>query len=515
MKYLSLRAKHSNDNVSISQQTDDSFLYMIEATVIYPHHLFKEHPALKAGRSVFIVEDYLFFAQYQFHKNKLVYHRASMKAYKDKLEQSGYKVTYIDCQSSVSIGKILSEKNIGKAYLAELDDDWLHKRLQADLKKHEIEVEFINSPLFLTSLDWSANFYDKGKSYSQTEFYKAQRKRMNILLDEDQKPIGGKWTFDTENRKRLPLRISLPPSPIIQDNSFLREALAYVEQNFGQNPGKTNPFVFPVTHELAEEFFDQFLLYKLSTYGDYQDSLTTRDHFLFHSLLSPLINTGLLCPRLVLEKTLQFSENNNVPLNSLEGFIRQILGWREFCRVIYNFESRKQRTQNYWGFSRKIPSSFWSATTGIIPVDSVISKVLDTSYAHHIERLMVVGNFMLLCEFHPDEVYRWFMELFIDSFDWVMVPNVYGMSQYADGGLITTKPYISSSNYIKKMGDYPDGDWNKIWDGLYWHFIWKQKKKLETNYRMTMMIRQLEKMDGRKLETHLEVARRYLNSIES
>ena len=221
----------------------------------------------------------------------------------------------------------------------------------------------------------------------------------------------------------------------------------------------------------------------------------------------------MLTPDFVVQKALEHSKQYDIPMNSLEGFIRQIIGWREYVRAVYSLVGRKQRTTNFWGHTRKIPKSFWNATTGIEPIDTVIQRVLDTGYCHHIERLMVVGNFMLLCEFDPDEVYRWFMELFIDSYDWVMVPNVYGMSQYADGGLIVTKPYISSSNYILRMSDFKPGRWCEIWDGLYWHFVHKQRIFFQTNPRLGMMVHQLDRMDKVKLNNHIKVASKFLKEL--
>ncbi|MFY8189905.1 MAG: FAD-binding domain-containing protein, partial [Bacteroidia bacterium] len=194
---------------------------------------------------------------------------------------------------------------------------------------------------------------------------------------------------------------------------------------------------------------------------------------------------------------------------------RQIIGWREFIRAVYEQVGKQERTRNYWKFSRKIPASFYTGTTGIEPIDTVIKKVLVTGYAHHIERLMVLGNFMLLCEFDPDEVYRWFMEMFIDAYDWVMVPNVYGMSQFADGGLMATKPYISGSNYLMKMSDYGKGDWQQTWDALFWHFMDKQRNFFLQNPRLGMLVRTFDKMPLEKREKHLVVARRYLNQLDS
>jgi deoxyribodipyrimidine photolyase-related protein len=212
-------------------------------------------------------------------------------------------------------------------------------------------------------------------------------------------------------------------------------------------------------------------------------------------------------------QTLKFSENHDVALNSLEGFIRQVLGWREFMRAVYLQIGAEQRTANFWDCRNALPQSCYTARTAMEPVDAVIRRVLDNAFAHHIERLMVLGNFMLLCEIRPDEVYRWFMELFIDAYDWVMVPNVYGMSQYADGGRITTKPYVSSSNYVRKMSDFPRGAWCDIWDALFWRFVQKHQGIFARNPRMSIMVRQLQRMDQEKLKGHLGLAERYLATL--
>ena len=201
------------------------------------------------------------------------------------------------------------------------------------------------------------------------------------------------------------------------------------------------------------------------------------------------------------------------PINSIEGFIRQIIGWREFIRGVYFAKGSQERTTNFFGFKRKIPNSFYYGNTNIPPIDITIKKLLKTSYNHHIERLMVLGNFMLLCEFDPDEVYKWFMELYIDSYDWVMVPNIYGMSQFSDGGLMSTKPYVSSSNYLIKMSDYSKGDWQKIWDGLYWRFIYKQKDLFNKNIRMRFILNILDRMSEEKLKNHFKNAETFLNNM--
>jgi deoxyribodipyrimidine photolyase-related protein len=193
--------------------------------------------------------------------------------------------------------------------------------------------------------------------------------------------------------------------------------------------------------------------------------------------------------------------------------VRQIIGWREYVRIIYLKVGTKQRTENYWKFKDSIPTAYWTAETGIDPIDLAIKNVLNTGYSHHIERLMILGNFMLLSEYHPDYVYEWFMEMYIDAYDWVMVPNVYGMSQYADGGIITTKPYISSSNYVKKMSNYKAGPWCEIWDSLFWRFIGKRYDFFKSNPRLSMMAVQYDKMDKQKKERLLRLADNYTSKL--
>ena len=211
-----------------------------------------------------------------------------------------------------------------------------------------------------------------------------------------------------------------------------------------------------------------------------------------------MLNIGLITPKYVIERCLQYAEEKKIPIASVEGFIRQVIGWREFIRAVYEQKGSEERTRNYWSFTEKIPESFWSGTTGMVPVDVTIEKVKKTGYCHHIERLMILGNFMLLCEWDPNEVYEWFMTMFIDAYDWVMVPNVYGMSQFADGGLLATKPYISGSNYILKMSDYKKGEWCAVWDALFWNFMHRHRAFFLSNPRLGMLVKTYDKMDDSK-----------------
>ena len=230
-----------------------------------------------------------------------------------------------------------------------------------------------------------------------------------------------------------------------------------------------------------------------------------------------MLNIGLLTPLQVVNAALTYAQRDDVEpisLASLEGFIRQIIGWREFMRATYDDLGPTMRRSNHWQHKHCLPNSFYQGSTGIDPIDDVVTRVLDTGYCHHIERLMVIGGFMFLCEIHPDDIYRWFMSLFVDAYDWVMVPNVYAMSQHADGGLITTKPYFSGSAYLRKMGYDTKGEWSDLWDALYWRWIWRQRSKLSKNPRWAMMCRLAEKMDADKMDRHLQLAEDYLASFK-
>lgn len=488
-------------------------------TIIFPHQLFKQHPALQKDRMVFLVEEWLFFHQYNFHKQKLILHRACMKFYEAWLLQHKYAVSYIgsgqpenDCRKLVAHLASLQVKEI---HIAAPADDWLLKRMQAACKKNRITLHIEVSPAFLNTAQGVEDYFSKKKTYFQTDFYTWQRKERKILLQKDGKPLGGKWTFDADNRKKFPAKEKVPTLKIPAENKYLEEARTYVQKYFSKNPGSAEgPSLFAVTFEDSEKWLDDFLTERFEKFGIYEDAIVAKEPVLHHSVLSPMLNTGLLLPQQILGKTLAFAEKNDIPLNSLEGFVRQLMGWREFIRIVYEREGCKQRTTNYWKFNRKIPASFWTGETGIAPIDITIKKILKTGYCHHIERLMVLGNFMLLCEFDPDEVYRWFMEMFIDAYDWVMVPNVYGMTQFADGGLMTTKPYISGSNYLVKMSDYPKGEWQAVWDGLFWRFMHVHRDFFLKNPRLGMLVNMFDKMPAAKQQHHLDNAAQFLQKLD-
>jgi deoxyribodipyrimidine photolyase-related protein len=334
---------------------------------------------------------------------------------------------------------------------------------------------------------------------------------MKVLVDENDGPLGGRWSFDEENRKKLPAKHQVVREPWCA-NADLTEARAYVQGNFSHHLGTMDGFRWPVTRVDSQRWLVQFVNERLDEFGIYEDAIAVRHAFLYHSAITPMLNIGLLDPSDVVAAVL--ARQNEVPMNSLEGFVRQVIGWREFMAGIYRFHGRAIRVRNFWGFTRPMPQCFYDGTSGIGPVDRVIRQVLTEGYCHHIERLMVLGNFFLLCRIRPDDVYRWFMEMFVDSYDWVMVPNVYGMSQFADGGTFTTKPYLSGSNYVKKMSDEPSGDWCSVWDGLFWIFITDHREFFLKNPRLSMMVRTWDKQSTDKQVAHREVAEAFLARLD-
>ena len=470
--------------------------------LIYPHQLFEDVSVLKKAQEVFLIEDPLFFTQYTFHAQKILLHRVSMKAYEKKLISEKINIQYIEVaelNKTEDIKKFIKSESIT---LYDPVDNWLIRKL----KKTFSDVRILESPNFLTPSKKVQTFFANKSKYFFTDFYISQRKDHNILLEKDKSPVGGKWSFDSENRKSFPKKHTFPKPALEISKPEVKEARLYSVQI--NTIGNNEYYVIPYNHKDAKKWLDAFIKEKLPLFGDYEDAFSPTERLLYHSLLTPMLNIGLLSP----EQIIDAASKASAPINAKEGFIRQVLGWREYIRLVYENKGTKQRTTNYFKFKRKIPNSFYTGETGIEPVDNVIRNLITHGYCHHIERLMVLGSFFLLCEFDPDEVYKWFMEFFIDSYDWVMVPNVYGMSQFSDAGSIVTKPYICGSNYIKKMSDYKSGPWSDIWDGLYWKFIQNHKDLMKNNPRMSIMVSQLDKMDRVRKKQIFDAAEKFVGT---
>ena len=497
----------------------------MDLSLVFPHQLFEHHPALRAGRAVALIEDPLLFGTdprwpIQVHRQRLLLHRASMNAYAEMLQAKGFSVLRIlqgqAASTAVILGGLL-DQGYRSFHLADPVDDVLTQRISAFASRHDCGLEIVPTPMLLTPEAVIDDHFGSGKKPLMGRFYEMQRKRLDLLIDRDGGPVGGRWSFDADNRKKLPKGILVPELPAERSSgsiAIVNTARQQLIEEGVAGIGSWDGFYYPVTHGDAARWLDQFLDQRLCQFGAYEDAISTQHQVMWHSVLTPMLNIGLLTPQQVLDRTLERAEAGDVPLNSLEGFLRQIVGWREFMAAMYRRHGVEMRNGNFWGFEdRPIPSAFYTASTGLPPIDDAIRHALETGYCHHIERLMLLGNVMLLCGFHPTRIYCWFMELFVDAYDWVMVPNVYGMSQFADGGIFTTKPYLSGSNYVRKMSDYRKGEWCDTWDGLFWSFIHCHQDFFRRQYRLAMMARNLDRMASDVLAAHQRRASDFLDAL--
>lgn len=469
-------------------------------------------------KTLFMREDQELCTYYKFHKHKIIFFLAAMRTFAQNC--SGLNIHHEKLEATKNsfesrFLEFLKKQKTEKVFFFEIEDKFFENRIIKILEKNGLEFEILPSPMFLTSRDRFKSYLQRNKKPFMHTFYQDQRKTLNLLLTKDKKPIGGKWSFDEENRKSLPESHYPLPLPQVTHSKIVKEVMELVEKTFPKHPGQSSSFWLPVDHESALEWLDHFLLHKLELFGPYEDAIPAHSTFVYHSALTPFLNTGLLTPEQIIERTIAYAEKHKTPLASVEGFIRQIIGWREFIRGIYQNFSEQQETKNFWKSKHKLKPCWYSGNTGIPPLDQVIDKVNQYAYSHHIERLMVVGSLMLLLGVEPKEAHRWFMEMYIDSSDWVMGPNVYGMALFSDGGIFATKPYICGSNYYRKMGKFPAGDWCDGVDGLYWQFIHKNREFFLKNPRLSMTVRTLEKMDGEKRKRIFKAADRLREQLVS
>ncbi len=483
----------------------------VHIRLVLPHQLFEEH--LEASRDTHFVflEDDLLFRSLRFHQQKLVLHRAGMTLFTRRVEEAGYSLDYVETSaehtSQERLAAVLADREATLVTYYDVVDDWLERRLTRTLADAGVEARVLETPQFLTSRELIGTYFASHNWRMQT-FYEWQRKRLGILVEPDGSPTGGKWSFDAENRKKLPKKLDLPDLPEFDRPAEVEDAIVWVRSAFPDNPGNAESFNWPVTHRQASDALEAFLTERFELFGPYEDAIAVGQTYLFHSALSSSMNTGLLSPAEVVDLALDFAERHGTAIASVEGFIRQVIGWREYIRASYVLRGREMRIGNTLNLTADLDERWWTGDTGLEPVDSVITRVLDTAYAHHIERLMILGNAALLMRAKPDAVYEWFMEMFIDAYDWVMVPNVYAMSQYAAGTMITTKPYVSGSNYIKKMSDFRDGPWRFSWDALYWEFVRDHRDLFARNPRSNMVVVLLDRMDAeRRRDLQHEAAR--------
>ena len=454
---------------------------------------------IEDGETVFMCEDSGLCTYEKHHKSKIALFLNAMRSFRDSLEAANIDCIYYDFNNKFEdsyIKKLSSEikdNNFSCIRFFEIEDKPFENEIMQMISDLDIKCEVLNTPMFLDSRESFKDFVGDKKFLLQANYYKKARKEMDILI-ENEKPVGGKWSFDDENRKKLPKDYLIPKLPVIKERDDSDEISNFINTEFNDHPGNINN-IFPYTTEQALDWLDTFFEERFKDFGPYEDAIFMGEHFQLHSALSSSMNLGIITPQQIITKAKDYAEANDIPLNSLEGFVRQIIGWREFIRGIYQNFSEKMINSNYWNHNRKLSEAWYTGDTGIKPLDDAIKGALEFGYTHHINRLMVLASIMNMSRIHPSEIYKWFMEMFVDSSEWVMVPNVFGMGTFADGGIFATKPYISGSSYILRMSNFKKGDWCEIVDGLYWKFIEDNKEFFAKNPRLSLMIRALEKLD--------------------
>ena len=468
---------------------------------------------------VFMAEDLGLCTYVRHHQQKIVLFLAAMRSYADELRDAGFEVRYFPLVAGENssyeekLEQVVAEVDCRELLHFEVEDKPMEGRLVEFCEQRSLERVELRSPMFLgTREDFQQ--YAAGRSrLLMGDFYRGQRQRAGTLIDADGKPEGGKWSFDEANRKKLPRNLQPPETTAAPHTRHVEDVIAIVEQSFGDHPGTAKDFWWPTTRTQAQEWLQEFLDQRLPQFGPYEDAISTRSETVFHSALSPSLNLGLLTPAEVVEAVLERYATGEVPIESVEGFVRQVIGWREFVRGVYRVYGDEQESRNFWQHERSLTEDWYRGTTGIVPLDDAIKTSLRLGWTHHIQRLMVVGNLMTLCEIRPAEAWRWFMEMYVDSSEWVMGPNVYGMGLFSDGGVFATKPYICGSNYILKMSDYGKGDWCTTVDGLYWRFIDRHRDFFASNPRLALMPKALDRLDAQRRKTIFAAAEAFIDEF--
>ena len=487
-------------------------LFIILGNQLFPINEINDHK----DSYFFMAEDYDLCTYEKHHKHKLILFLSSMRKYAFELQRKNFSLKYhkinkdnLKLTYEDKIQNFIKSKKISEIKMFEIEDKFFEKKIIKFCKRNQLKIKFLESPMFLNSRDNFKKYLSKVKKPFMASYYRQQRIEKNILIANNN-PIGNKWSFDEENRKKLPNDLPIPNQLKFKDDDIVKEVKKIVNELFFHHPGNTNNYWLGSSRKDALKTVELFIKDKINNFGDYEDSVKKNSPFLFHSTLSPYLNLGLITPKEIITKILNANKLKNIPINSLEGFVRQVIGWREFMRGIYQNYTDKLEKTNYFNHKRKLSDDWYKGTTGIDPIDDAINDLNRYGYAHHIVRLMHLSNVMTLSQLHPKEIYKWFMEMFVDSSDWVMSPNVYGMGTFSDGGIFSTKPYICGSNYIIKMSNYKKGNWSNIVDGLYWNFIHNNKEVLSKNPRMGMVMMSYRKLKGERKDYLLKIANEFI-----
>jgi deoxyribodipyrimidine photolyase-related protein len=463
------------------------------------------------------------------HKKKIAFIFSAMRHFAAELREQGYKVRYVKLDDPRNTGSFATELiRIADQYQPQqiiITEPSEYRVLQVLKQQHNsVPIEIRPDDRFLCSHIEFSSWAAGRKQLRMEYFYREMRRKYAILMEGD-KPTGGKWNYDSENRKPLKAHLSIPATYHAQADQISTQVMELVAKRFEDHFGDLYPFHFAVTRAQALQALEQFIEQRLNYFGDYQDAMLQGQAWLYHSHLSFYLNCGLLLPLECAEAAQQAYYAGSAPLNAVEGFIRQIIGWREYVRGIYWLNMPDYQDMNYLQAKRTLPSWFWNGETRMNCLKQCISETKQHAYAHHIQRLMVLGNFALLAGLSVEEVNQWYMIVYADAYQWVELPNVTGMVLFADGGVLGSKPYAASGAYINKMSDYckhcqykvssKNGEQACPFNYLYWDFLIRHKDKLAANQRLAMIYRTLDKMGEEKIQAIQQDSQQFLLALDS
>ena len=463
------------------------------------------------------------------HKKKIAFLFSAMRHFASRLQGQGKSVRYVrldDTDNSGSlkgeVGRALGEGEFDTLVVVEPGEYRLKCEFDSWSEDLDCSVQIRRDDRFICSLDRFNAWADDRKRLTMEYFYREMRRETGLLMDGDD-PQGGQWNYDKDNRKSLPDDVSLPERAFVDPDAMTQDVLKLVEERFSDHFGELEPFGYALTNKDAEEQLDWFIENGLPCFGDYQDALKQGEAFLFHSVLSLYLNAGLLDPLDVCQRAETAYKQGRAPLNAVEGFIRQILGWREYVRGIYWRFMPDYLERNALEADRPLPDFYWSADTDMACVRDVVTTTRKHAYAHHIQRLMITGNFALLAGIDPKAVNEWYLAVYADAYEWVEAPNTHGMALFADGGLMATKPYAASGSYINKMSDHckqcsyamskKNGPKACPFNYLYWNFLMENRERLEGNHRLSMIYKTLDRMSDDKREAVRDDSQRFFKRI--
>ncbi|MDD7911046.1 cryptochrome/photolyase family protein [Pseudovibrio exalbescens] len=463
------------------------------------------------------------------HKKKIAFLFSAMRHHAQALEADGWRVDYVKYGASGNSGTLCSEIvraakrwNVDRVFMTEPGEWRLKQEFEALKPDLACPLEMLPDDRFLCS---HAEFgqWSKGRKQLRMEyFYRDMRRKTGLLMNGDQ-PEGGQWNYDQENRKPAADDLFMPNPPQFEPDSITKEVLTLCEKEFADHVGELFPFWLGTTREQAEQAADYFFEQALPFYGDYQDAMLVGQPFLYHSVLSPYINCGLLDPLELCRRAEEAYKKGRAPLNAVEGFIRQIIGWREFIRGIYWLKMPEYIELNALNAHRDLPAFYWTADTQMLCLKEAIGQTLQHAYAHHIQRLMLPGNFAMLVGVAPKQIHEWYLAVYADAYEWVELPNTLGMSQFADGGIFASKPYAASGNYVAKMSNYCDSCTYNVkkktgqdacpMNALYWHFLSRNEKQLAKNPRIAQIYSTWNRMSDAKRKEYIDSADAFLQTL--